>query len=83
MRKTNTIDMLNGPIFSKILLFSIPLMLSSILQLLFNAADIIVVGQFTGSDALAAVGATSALINLLVNLFVGVSTVAEIHRFLL
>lgn len=73
MRKTNTIDMLNGPIFSRILLFSIPLMLSSILQLLFNAADIIVVGQFTGSDALAAVGATSALINLLVNLFVGVS----------
>ncbi|MCI5773369.1 MAG: MATE family efflux transporter, partial [Erysipelotrichaceae bacterium] len=73
MRKTNTIDMLNGPIFSKILLFSIPLMLSSVLQLLFNAADIIVVGQFAGSNSLAAVGATSALINLLVNLFVGVS----------
>lgn len=73
MRKSNSIDMLNGPLFSKILLFSIPLMLSSILQLLFNAADIIVVGQFTGSDAIAAVGATTALINLLVNLFVGVS----------
>ncbi len=73
MRKSNSIDMLNGPLFSKILLFSIPLMLSSILQLLFNAADIIVVGQFTGSEAIAAVGATTALINLLVNLFVGVS----------
>ena len=64
---------MSWPPAGKILLFSIPLMLSSILQLLFNAADIIVVGRFTGSQALAAVGSTSALINLLINIFVGLS----------
>lgn len=67
------IDMCSGPLFSKILLFSLPLMLSGILQLLFNAADIVVVGRFSGNHALAAVGSTSALINLLVNLFIGLS----------
>lgn len=71
--KSYEIDMCNGPLFSKILLFSLPLMLSGILQLLFNAADIVVVGRYTGNHALAAVGSTSALINLLVNLFVGLS----------
>lgn len=65
--------MCSGSLLPKILLFSLPLMLSGILQLLFNAADIVVVGRFSGSQALAAVGSTSALINLLVNLFIGLS----------
>lgn len=66
-------DMCSGPIFSKIVTFAIPLILSGILQLLFNAADIIVVGRFAGSESLAAVGSTSSLINLLVNVFIGLS----------
>lgn len=65
--------MVNGPILGKILVYSIPLMLSGILQLLFNAADVIVVGRYAGSQSLAAVGSTSALINLLVNVFIGLS----------
>ena len=73
MKKSYEIDMTSGPLLGKILLFSIPLMLSGILQLLFNAADIIVVGRFAGSGALAAVGSTSSLINLLINVFVGLS----------
>ena len=72
-KKSYEIDMCSGPLLPKILVFSLPLMLSGVLQLLFNAADIIVVGRFTGSQALAAVGSTSALINLLVNLFIGLS----------
>ena len=60
-------------ILGKILVYSIPLMLSGILQLLFNAADVIVVGRYAGSQSLAAVGSTSALINLLVNVFIGLS----------
>ena len=67
------IDMCNGSILDKLISFSIPLMLSGILQLLFNAVDIIVVGRFTGSDALAAVGSTTALINVFVNFFIGIS----------
>lgn len=67
------IDMCNGPLFGKILIFTVPLMLSGMLQLFFNAADIIVVGQFVGHTALAAVGSTGSLINLLVNVFVGLS----------
>ena len=67
-------DMVNGPLFSKMLRFTLPIIAMNILQLLFNAADMIVVGQFSGSKALAAVGATGALINLLINLFVGLST---------
>ena len=72
-KKSYSIDMLHGALLPKILLFSIPLALSGILQLLFNAADIIVLGRFVGPDALAAVGATSQLINLLVNIFIGLS----------
>lgn len=72
------VDMCNGPIFKKIIVFAIPLILSGCLQLLFNAADIIVVGRFSGSQALAAVGSTSALINLLVNLFIGISVGANV-----
>lgn len=67
------IDMINGPLAGKLLLFALPLMLSSILQLLFNAADVIVVGRFAGKEALAAVGSTTSLINLLINLFIGFS----------
>lgn len=67
------IDMCNGPLFGKILMFALPIMAMNILQLLFNAADMIVVGQFSGKEALAAVGATGALINLLVNTFMGLS----------
>ena len=73
MKKSYEIDMCNGPLLGKILVFSIPLMLSGILQLLFNAADIIVVGRFAGSTALAAVGSTASLINLMINVFVGLS----------
>ena len=72
-KKSRNIDMLNGPMFTKILWFALPLALSSILQLLFNAADTIVVGQFAGSQALAAVGSNGALINLIVNVFMGLS----------
>lgn len=79
-RKSNKyeMDMCNGPLLRKILIFSIPLMLSGMLQLLFNAADIVVVGQFAGSDALAAVGSTSSLTNLLVNVFMGLSVGANV-----
>lgn len=79
VKKTkHEIDMVNGPILSKMLLFALPVMAASILQLLFNAADIIVVGRFAGDDALAAVGSTTALINLMVNLFVGLSIGANV-----
>ena len=67
------IDMIHGPLAWKLLVFAIPLMLSSILQLLFNAADVIVVGRWSGKEALAAVGSNTSLINLMVNLFVGFS----------
>lgn len=72
-RKSYQIDMASGTLVDKILLFSLPLMLSSILQLLFNAADIVVVGRFASSNSLAAVGSTGSLINLVVNVFVGLS----------
>lgn len=78
MSSKYTMDMCNGPLLKKIILFAIPLMLSGVLQLLFNAADVIVVGRFTGNEALAAVGSTSSLINLLINLFVGVSVGANV-----
>ena len=67
------IDMCSGSILKKMLLFTIPLIFSSILQLLFNAADIVVVGRFAGDNALSAVGCTSSLINLLTNVFIGLS----------
>ena len=71
--KKYEMDMCSGSIFKKMLMFALPLMCSSILQLLFNAADIVVVGRFAGDNALAAVGSNTALINLLTNLFVGLS----------
>ena len=66
-------DMTEGPLTTKIIKFTIPVMLTGILQLLFNTADVIVVGRFTGKTALAAVGSTGSLINLLVSLFIGLS----------
>ena len=73
MTRSNQINMTEGPIFSKLLKFSIPLILSSVLQLLFNAADVVVVGRFAGDNSLAAVGSTGSLVNLLINLFMGLS----------
>lgn len=77
MKKTKQtsyeIDMLNGPLLSKIVVYAIPLMISGMLQLTFNAVDLIIVGQYAGSEAMAAVGCTAALINLLVSLFIGIS----------
>ncbi len=72
------IDMCNGSIMDKLISFALPLMLSSILQLMFNAVDIIVVGRFSGSQALAAVGSTTALINIFTNLFIGISLGANV-----
>ena len=72
------IDMLNGPVMPRLLSFALPLMLSGMLQLTFNAADVIVVGRFEGDAALAAVGAPASLINLLVNLFLGLSVGANV-----
>ena len=72
------IDMCNGSIMDKLVSFSVPLMLSSILQLMFNAVDIIVVGRFSSSQALAAVGSTTALINIFTNLFIGISMGANV-----
>ncbi|WP_242852194.1 MATE family efflux transporter [Clostridium carboxidivorans] len=71
-RKRNT-DMCNGPLFSKVFIFALPIMAMYILQLLFNTADMVVVGHFSGSKALAAVGATGSLINLIITLFMGLS----------
>ena len=76
--KRYEMDMCNGPLFKKMLIFTLPLMASSLLQLLFNAADIIVVGRFAGDNSLAAVGSTSSLVNLLVNLFMGLSIGANV-----
>ena len=76
--KNYEIDMLNGPILSRMLKFTVPLMCSSILQILFNAADIVVIGRFAGPTALAAVGSNTALINLVTNLFIGLSIGANV-----
>lgn len=76
--KRYEMDMCSGTLLGKILLFALPLMLSGILQLLFNAADMIVVGHANGPTSLAAVGSTSSLINLLINLFMGLSVGANV-----
>ncbi len=73
MKKNYEMDMVHGPLFKNIIIYAVPLILSGVLQLMFNAADVIVVGRFAGSSALAAVGSTSSLINLLINLFFGIS----------
>lgn len=68
-----SIDMLTGPLLKKILLFSLPLMASSVLQLLFNAADVVVLGRYANYASLAAVGGTTAIVNLVVNLLIGMA----------
>lgn len=75
---SNQLDLTEGSILKKLLQFSIPLILSSLLQLLFNAADVVVVGRFAGNNSLAAVGSTGSLINLLINLFMGLSIGANV-----
>lgn len=77
-KSSHAIDMCNGSISKKMILFALPLMLSGILQLLFNAADVIVVGKFAGDASLAAVGSTTSLINLTTNLFIGLSVGANV-----
>lgn len=67
------LDMTHGRLIPKVMIFALPLMLTSMLQLLYNAADVVVVGRFVGSESLAAVGSTSSLINLIVNVFLGLS----------
>lgn len=73
MAKSNEIDMLHGPLFKKILIFAMPLAISSILQQLFNSTDVAVVGQFASHQALAAVGSNGPIINLIVSLLIGLS----------
>lgn len=77
--KRNGIDMSSGSLFKKIVAFSIPLMISGVLQLVYNAADVIIVGRYTGSLALAAVGSTGALINLIINIFMGLSVGVSVY----
>ena len=72
------IDMCNGSLMDKLISFAFPLMVSGILQLMFNALDLVVVGRFSGSQALAAVGSTTALINVFINLFIGISLGANV-----
>ena len=76
--QTNSSDLTEGPLFKKIILYTIPIILTGVLQLLFNAADLVVVGRYCGSISVAAVGATGALINLIVSLFIGLSVGAGV-----
>ena len=78
MNKKYEIDMCSGPVLKKMLLFALPLMCSGVLQLLFNAADIVVVGRYAGDNSLAAVGSNGAVINLLTNVFIGLSVGANV-----
>ncbi len=78
MNKRGILDMTTGPFFKKILIFAFPLMLTGVLQLIYNAADVMVIGRFAGSTSLAAVGSTSSLVNLIINLFIGLSTGAGV-----
>ena len=73
MSKKYALDMTSAPFLKKIFIFAIPLVLTGLLQLAYNTADIVVVGRFAGSEALAAVGSTGSLINLLLNGFIGLS----------
>lgn len=78
MRSAKFMDMCSGPILRKMIVFTLPIMFSGLFQLLFNATDIIVVGKFAGDNALAAVGSNTALINLMTNLFIGLSIGANV-----
>ena len=72
-KRSYELDMTHGKLIPRVAAFTLPLMLTSILQLLYNAADVIVVGRYSGSEALAAVGSTGPLINLIINMFLGLS----------
>ena len=74
MSRRSTVDMTTGPFLKKLLIFALPLMLTDVLQLVYNSADVIVIGRFAGSTSLAAVGSTGSLINLILNLFIGLAT---------
>ncbi len=78
MKKSYEMDMCHGSLTGKILIFTLPLILSNIMQLLFNAVDMIVVGRYCGSSALAAVGSTGSLVNLLINILMGLSIGANV-----
>lgn len=78
MKSARYVDMCSGPILRKMIIFTLPIMFSGLFQLLFNATDIIVVGRFAGDNALAAVGSNTALINLMTNLFIGLSIGANV-----
>lgn len=73
MEKRYSLDMTCGPFLKKILIFSVPLMLTGLLQIAYNTADVVVVGRFVGKEALAAVGSTGSLVNLFLNVFLGLS----------
>ena len=77
MKKQNT-SMLQGPVLWGVISYTVPIILTSVLQLLFNAADLIIVGRFCGSISVAAVGATGSITNLIVNLFIGLSVGAGV-----
>lgn len=74
MNKRYELDMTTGPFLKKIFIFAIPMILTGLLQLLYNTADVVVIGQFAGKESLAAVGSTGSLINLILNVFIGLST---------
>lgn len=73
MKKAYTADMTTGPFFKKIVLFSVPLVFTGLLQLVYNTADTVIVGRFAGKQALAAVGSTGALVALILNVFMGLA----------
>ncbi len=75
---TRSVDMINGGLFKKIIVFTIPIMLQGLLQSVYNAADLIVVGQFSGGTALAAVGATTSIYNVIIGLFMGISAGVDV-----
>ena len=77
-RERKPLDIANGPLMPNIFTFAIPLMLSEMMQILFNSADTIIVGKFGGDQALAAVGATGSIVFLLTSLFYGLSTGANV-----
>ena len=78
MVRKNEIDMINGNLFKKILLFSFPLILSSVLQLLYTAMDLIVCGMFGSTNSTAAISSTNSLVHLITNLFLGLSVGANV-----
>ena len=75
---TKSVDMINGGLFKKIIIFTIPIMLQNIIQSLYNAADLVVVGQFSGDIALAAVGASTSIYNVIIGLFMGISAGVDV-----